>query len=88
MAIPVVFGVFLATRRGWPRPPTDGLAIGSPLGFLFGKWLIEENAYHMPVTFYSAGIAVVIIMLVLLLTVSTQVLKVLKSNPVNGLKSE
>jgi ABC-type antimicrobial peptide transport system permease subunit len=64
------------------------IAIGSPLGFFFGKWLIEGNAYHMPVTLYPAGIAVVIIVLVLLITVSTQVWKVLKTNPVNGLKSE
>ena len=64
------------------------ITIGSPLGFFFGKWLIEGNAYHMPVTLYPAGIAVVIIVLVLLATVSTQVWKVLKANPVNGLKSE
>ncbi|HEU5290329.1 MAG TPA: FtsX-like permease family protein [Cyclobacteriaceae bacterium] len=64
------------------------IAIGSPLGFFFGRWLIEGNAYHMPVTLYPAGIAVVIIIIVLLTTISTQVWKVLKTNPVNGLKSE
>jgi len=64
------------------------IAIGAPLGYIFGKWLIESNPYHMPVTIFPVAIAVVIIVFVLLTTVFTQIWKVLKSNPVEGLKTE
>lgn len=65
------------------------LALGAPLGYMSGKWLIEfANTYHMPITFASVSIAVVLMILVLLVTVSTQVRKVLKTNPVAGLKVE
>lgn len=65
------------------------LCIGAPSGYLLGKWLIEfSNEYHMPITFFGAAIAVGITALVLIMTVFTQVWKVLKSNPVNGLKVE
>lgn len=67
---------------------TVAIAIGAPLGYIFGKWLIESNPYHMTVTLIPVAIAVVIIVFVLLTTVSTQIWKVLKSNPVNGLKTE
>jgi ABC-type antimicrobial peptide transport system permease subunit len=65
------------------------LCIGAPSGYLLGKWLIEfSNEYHMPITFFGAALAVLITALVLVLTVFTQVWKVLKSNPVIGLKVE
>jgi putative ABC transport system permease protein len=65
------------------------LVIGAPLGYLFATWLIEfAYTYHMPITFSGAIIAVVIMSFVLLITVSTQISKVIKSNPVNGLKTE
>jgi putative ABC transport system permease protein len=68
---------------------TVAIVVGAPLGYWFAKWLIEfANTYHMPITFSSVSIAVIIIVVVLLTTVSTQVWKVLKSNPVNGLKTE
>ncbi len=65
------------------------LLVGAPLGYWLGTWLIEfSNHYHMPGTFSGAVLAVVITVLVLALTMGTQIWKVLKSNPVNGLKVE
>lgn len=65
------------------------LGVGAPLGYRLGKWLIEfSNEYHMPITFSGAAISVLITALVLFMTVFTQVWKVLKSNPVSGLKVE
>jgi ABC-type antimicrobial peptide transport system permease subunit len=65
------------------------LCIGAPLGQLLGTWLIEfSNEYHMPITFSGTIISVVITVLVLLATVSTQIWRVVKSNPVIGLKIE
>lgn len=65
------------------------LCIGAPLGHWLGTWLIEfSNEYHMPITFSGAAIAVIITALVLLMTVFTQIWKVIQSNPVNGLKVE
>jgi putative ABC transport system permease protein len=42
----------------------------------------------MPINYFGVAIAVGILMLVVLMTVSIQIKKVLKSNPVNGLKAE
>jgi putative ABC transport system permease protein len=68
---------------------TVALCIGAPLGYSLGKWLIKfSNEYHMPINFSGAAVSVVITACVLLLTVSTQVWKVVRANPLNGLKSE
>jgi ABC-type antimicrobial peptide transport system permease subunit len=65
------------------------LVIGAPLGHWSATWLINfAYEYHMPITFSSVSIAVVMMILVLFATVSTQIRKVLKSNPVDGLKVE
>ena len=65
------------------------LTIGAPLGYIAGKRLIEfANVYHMPITFSPVMIAVVIMVLVLFITVSIQIIKVIKANPVDGLKVE
>jgi ABC-type antimicrobial peptide transport system permease subunit len=65
------------------------LTIGAPLGYVLGKLLIGfAYAYHRPITFSAVAFAVVIMVLVLLITVSTQIRKVLKANPVDGLKVE
>jgi hypothetical protein len=65
------------------------LVIGAPLGFLFGNALIEMTySYHKPTTFSSVIVAVAIMVLVLAITVSTQIRKVLRSNTVKGLKVE
>ncbi len=65
------------------------LIIGAPLGQWLGTWLIEfSNTYHMPITFSGTVISVLITVLVLVITVSTQIWKVLNSNAVDGLKIE
>jgi hypothetical protein len=65
------------------------LSIGSPLSYLLIKFLLDSTYKdHMPVTFSGVAIAGSMLILVLLVTVSTQIRKVVKSNPVNGLKVE
>ena len=65
------------------------LAIGAPLSFIATKSLMDfASAVHVPVTFWSVAVAMVLLVIVLLATVSTQVGKVTKSNPVDGLKVE
>lgn len=65
------------------------LSIGSPLSYMLIKFLLD-SVYrdHMPVTFSGVTIAGSMLIFVLLVTVSTQIRKVIKSNPVNGLKVE
>jgi ABC-type antimicrobial peptide transport system permease subunit len=63
------------------------LIIGAPVSFILIKLLIESAyEYHMPVTYSGVIIAVTILMITVLTTISIQIRKVLKSNPVNGLK--
>lgn len=65
------------------------LAIGGPISyFLMGALMDQVYEYHIPMTVFSVMIAVVLLVFVLLATVSTQVRKVSKANPVNGLKVE
>jgi ABC-type antimicrobial peptide transport system permease subunit len=66
------------------------LIVGAPAGHAAAAWLVNfaNPVYHMPITFSSVTIAVAIMILVLLFTVSTQIIKVMKSNPVDGLKVE
>jgi putative ABC transport system permease protein len=65
------------------------IIIGAPLSYLFTKaYLNMLFAYPMPMSVSGIVIAVVILMIVLLSVVSTQVFRVSKSNPVNGLKVE
>jgi ABC-type antimicrobial peptide transport system permease subunit len=65
------------------------LVIGAPLGQMAGTWLLNfSQSYHMPITLSGVSIAVAIMVFVLLATVSTQINKVLKANPVDGLKVE
>ncbi|MBL7874981.1 MAG: ABC transporter permease [Cyclobacteriaceae bacterium] len=65
------------------------LSIGAPISYVVIKFFIESAyAYHMPVDYTGVGIAVIILIAVLLITMSTQVNKVVKSNPVDGLKVE
>jgi ABC-type antimicrobial peptide transport system permease subunit len=65
------------------------LIVGAPLGHLSGAWLVGfANKYHMPITYSSVAIAVVIMIVLVLATISTQITKVLRSNTVSGLKTE
>ena len=64
-------------------------AAGAPLSYVAIKAILD-SAYpiHMPITFWSVALASVILILVLVITISTQIRKVIKSNPVDGLKTE
>lgn len=65
------------------------LTIGAPMSYFSIKAVLDfAYPYHMPITFWSVALASVVLILVLLTTVFTQIRKVLKSNPVNGLKIE
>lgn len=65
------------------------LIIGVPLSYYAIKAVLDfAYTYHMPITFWSVTLAAVILVVVLLSTVSTQVIKVFKANPVEGLKTE
>jgi putative ABC transport system permease protein len=66
-----------------------GLSVGAPISYLLMKLLFDNiYNYHMPITYSGVAIAMAILVLVLLATVSTQIRRVLQSNPVNGLKVE
>jgi putative ABC transport system permease protein len=65
------------------------LAIGVPLGYMGGKLMLTtSSAYHMPFGVSGVVIAVIILIVLFLLTLSTQITKVMKFNPVEGLKVE
>jgi len=65
------------------------IIIGAPLSYFVTKFILEiAYAYHMPIDSWGSVFAVVMLILVLLATVSTQVAKVFRSNPVDGLKVE
>lgn len=66
-----------------------GLSIGAPISYFLIKALFDRiYVYHIPITYSGVMAAIIILIFVLLITVSTQVKKVMKSNPVIGLKSE
>lgn len=63
--------------------------LGGPISyFLMAALLDTVYEYHIPMTVSGVVIAVVMLIFVLLLTVSTQVRKVSRANPVVGLKVE
>lgn len=65
------------------------LLLGSPVSYFLNKLLFDTIYwYHMPITYSGVAIAIAILVLVLILTVSTQIRKVLRENPVTGLKEE
>jgi ABC-type antimicrobial peptide transport system permease subunit len=67
----------------------SALTIGVPLSYFSMKAVLDfAYKYHMPITFGSVALAASILIVVLIGTVSTQVTKVFKSNPVDGLKIE
>jgi ABC-type antimicrobial peptide transport system permease subunit len=68
---------------------TTALVVGVPLSYYSIKWVLDfAYTYHMSITFWSVALAALILVIVLLSTVSTQVMKVFKANPVDGLKIE
>jgi putative ABC transport system permease protein len=65
------------------------LAIGAPISYFFAKaYLNMLFAYPMPIHNSGIIISLLILLLVLFAVIFTQVIKVIKSNPVKGLKIE
>lgn len=65
------------------------LIIGAPVSYVFAKAYLDMLfAYPMPMTYTGVTISLLILVAVLLAVISTQIRKVLKTNPVNGLKVE
>ncbi|MDN5205488.1 ABC transporter permease [Fulvivirgaceae bacterium BMA10] len=65
------------------------LLIGAPISYVFIEAYLDMLfVYHIPMSYSSVAISVVILTLVLLAVISTQIRKVSKSNPVDGLKAE
>lgn len=65
------------------------LTLGAPVSYVLNKMLFDTiYTYHMPITYAGVAIAAGILIFVLLITVSTQIRKVLRNNPVDGLKTE
>lgn len=65
------------------------LLVGVPLSFLFIQSVLDfAYDYHMPVTIWVVVMAASMLVVVVMMTVATQVLKVFKANPVEGLKME
>ena len=64
------------------------LIIGAPLGYILTKGLYSSFPYHMPVTYMCSLSAVVILLVILFITVLSQVIRVRKMNPVDGLRME
>ena len=65
------------------------LLIGAPISFVLLSFVLEfAYEYHMPIDYSGTAIAVVLLIVVLLTTVSMQIRKVSKANPVDGLKVE
>ena len=68
---------------------TVSLLIGIPVSYSLVKFLFDiAYEYHVPMNYISVTLAVSILIFVLLFVVSTQVSKVAKASPVNGLKVE
>jgi putative ABC transport system permease protein len=65
------------------------IAIGGPAGYFMIRAVFDlAYKYHMPVTPAGALSAISILIIVLVITISTQIRKVLRLNPVDGLKVE
>jgi putative ABC transport system permease protein len=65
------------------------LMIGAPISYFFTKAYLDMLfAYPMPMGYSGTAIALVLLIIVMLAVVSTQIRRVLKSNPVEGLKEE
>ena len=65
------------------------LLIGAPIAYIFTKAYLDMLfSYSMPMGYSGVVISVIILILILLGVISTQIRKVLRSNPVEGLKIE
>lgn len=68
---------------------TLSLIIGAPISYLFTKAYLDMLfAYPMPMGYSGVTLALIILVIVLLAVVSTQIRRVVNSNPLEGLQSE
>lgn len=68
---------------------TVALMAGVPASYFSGKAMFEiAYTYHMPITFSGVAIAVGILIFIFIITLSSQVRKILRSDPVKGLRAE
>ena len=66
-----------------------GLLVGMPISYVANEAFLDLlYHYHMPMTLTPITIAALIIVTVLLSVVIIQVFRVVKSNPVDGLRVE
>ena len=65
------------------------MALGIPLSFLLMETLLDAvYAYYKPLTAIPFIIALVLVVVMVFVTVSSQVKKVMTSSPTEGLRSE
>ncbi len=65
------------------------LILGAPISYYLVKVLFETiYNYHVPITYSPVIMAIMLILGTVLITVSSQVFKVLKANPTVGLRNE
>jgi putative ABC transport system permease protein len=65
------------------------LVIGAPISYIFTKAYLDMLfSYSMPMGYSGIIISVFLLVMVLLIVISTQIRKVIKLNPVDGLKVE
>jgi len=65
------------------------LSIGVPLSYYFIRFILDfAYEYHMTITMGLVALAASMLLMVIVFTVATQVIKLKKSNTVQGLKTE
>jgi ABC-type antimicrobial peptide transport system permease subunit len=65
------------------------LVIGAPVSYIFTKAYLDMLfAYPMPMSYSGVVIAIILLIFILIAVISTQIKKVVKLNPVDGLKVE
>ncbi len=65
------------------------LLIGGPISyFLIGQLLDVVYIYHMPMSVFPVVAAILLIVVTVILTISSHILKVTTDNPVDGLRTE
>ncbi len=63
-------------------------AIAAPLAFLLMDWILAKVAYRIDIGWGIFSLAALSIIAAVIVTISTQVIRSAKANPVNALKSE
>jgi putative ABC transport system permease protein len=65
------------------------IVVGTPLSYMAIKFLLNAvYTVHMPITYASVAMAASMLILILVITISAQIRKVVRANPVAGLKVE